>query len=217
MCDADYNVIWLDVGGEGSCGDAGVFEASGAKQALENNSLNFPAPEPLYFAGRSVPFFGAGDNAYPQRTYLMTPYYGLHLTLAMRIFNYRLSRARRVIENVFGIMAHKWRCILGCFQQKPEVVGWIVQTAACLHNLQRLRYDYASSRNDYDYIDEQGIFQAGRWRADAPAIAAMNVQPGYGNGASGLREGKELRDYLADYFCGPGQVSWQLRAIQNCW
>lgn len=216
-CDADYNVIWLEVGAEGSAGDGGVFEASGAKHALENNLLNFPAPEPLYPGGKPVPYFGAGDNAYPQRRYLMTPYSGL-LTLVMRLFNYRLSRARRVIENFFGILAHKNRCILGCFQQRPEVVTGIVKAAACMHNLQGLRYEYASNREDYDYEDDNGVLRPGVWRSDMPVIAAMGMQPFQAiNDSAELREGKELRDYLAAYFCGRGQVSWQLQAIQNGW
>ena len=38
----------------------------------------------------------------------MKPYPGQKISLNQRVFNYRLSRARRVIENAFGIMYNSW-------------------------------------------------------------------------------------------------------------
>ena len=59
------------------------------------------------------------------------------LTKEERIANYRISRERRAVENVFGILVSRFRVLLGKMEQRPKVVRDIVLTCVVLHN--RLR------------------------------------------------------------------------------
>ena len=54
----------------------------------------------------SLPYIIVGDEA---KNHMMRPYPGRNLTESQVIFNYRLSRARMVIENTFGKLASRWR------------------------------------------------------------------------------------------------------------
>jgi hypothetical protein len=56
------------------------------------------------------------------------------LDLAKRIFNYRLSRARRISENVFGILANRWRIFRSPIALEPEKVEKVVMGILTLHN-----------------------------------------------------------------------------------
>lgn len=49
-------------------------------------------------------------------------------------FNMRLSRARRVVENAFGILAMKWRVFLRSKETDLKTTECIVKAACCLHN-----------------------------------------------------------------------------------
>lgn len=50
-----------------------------------------------------------GDEAFKISCLMMRPYPANNFTIEQRVFNYRLSRARRVIENAFGILVSRWR------------------------------------------------------------------------------------------------------------
>ena len=71
------------------------------------------------------------------------------------IFNYRLSRARRVIENCLGILVARWRVFCRAIQAKIETVQAIVQTAICLHNY--LRQTDTASYCPAGFVDQSMI------------------------------------------------------------
>jgi len=85
------------------------------KQAFENNMLSVPQARSLPNTNYSLPFSLVGDESFPLKTYLMRPYAKRNLhNNEGKIFNYRLSRARQVVENAFGILVARWRIL-----QKP--------------------------------------------------------------------------------------------------
>lgn len=91
----------------------------------------------------------------------MKPYGGA-LSDEQRIFNYRLSRARRTIENAFGILVMRWgwlRSEFLCYPDKLKLIG-----ACCsLHNYLLKRNP--TYLNGVDSYDDQGNLTEGEWRS----------------------------------------------------
>ena len=109
LVDADYKFIYMDVGRNGRISDGGVFLNGQLSKALEKNTLNIPPAEILLNSTKKIPFVVAGDGAVPLKKYLMKPYPYQGLSREKRILNYRLSRAPRIVENAFGILANRFR------------------------------------------------------------------------------------------------------------
>ena len=80
------------------------------------------------------------DEIFPLKPWLMKPYPGKGLPESKEIFNYRLSRCRRTIENTFGILAAKWRIFRRPIRANPETVEKIIKACVCLHNYLKLTY-----------------------------------------------------------------------------
>ena len=74
---------------------------------MENGNAKLPPPEALPNDDQEMPYFIISDDAFSLRDYLMKPYPHTDLPTPERIFNYRLSRARRVVECAFGILVHR--------------------------------------------------------------------------------------------------------------
>ena len=109
LVDANYRFIYIDVGCNGRISDGGVFRNSSLSLALSENSLNMPDPRIVDGDDSPLPYVVVADDAFPLKTYIMKPYSQRGLTPEKRIFNYRFSRARRIVENAFGILASRFR------------------------------------------------------------------------------------------------------------
>lgn len=137
VCDANYTFTMVDIGGMGSESGGGLFARSLFGKMLDRNLLNVPEPSDLWNSG-TIPYYIVGDEAFPLKDYLMRPYPGKHLSKAQQIFNYRLSRARRVIENTFGILVSRWRIFEGPIIATLENIEKYIVAAVSLHNYLRI-------------------------------------------------------------------------------
>ena len=211
VVDADYKILWADVGGVGHQSDAQIFNASDLSRCLQYNTLNLPEDEPLPGDDRPFPYFFVGDDAFALRPRMMKPWGSRNLDRAYRIANYRLSRARRVSENAFGILANRWRCLLGTMMQGPQVVQVIIKALCCLHNVMRIRYPTVNN-NLVDQEDDQHYLVPGEWRRDVQQLLPLNhALP---RGQYDLKAGSENRKYLTAYINSPaGSVPWQERMV----
>ncbi|XP_035993648.1 protein ANTAGONIST OF LIKE HETEROCHROMATIN PROTEIN 1 [Fundulus heteroclitus] len=107
VVDANYKFVYASAGTQGRVSDAGVFAHSDLRDAMDTGILNFPPDDSLPGTDNVIPYMFIGDDAYPLRPDLMKPYPFRNLNNNQRIFNYRLSRARRVVENAFGILVNR--------------------------------------------------------------------------------------------------------------
>ncbi len=104
--DANYTFKYIDVGTAQRAGDAGVFNNSLLKLASQNGLLKLS--EPRKVSEKLINYHKIKDDAFPKSLSLMKPHSYRHLEKEKRIFKYPLSRAKRVVENAFGIMANRF-------------------------------------------------------------------------------------------------------------
>ncbi|KAH7949013.1 hypothetical protein HPB49_004171 [Dermacentor silvarum] len=94
-----------------------------------------------------------------------------------RVFKYRLSRARRVIENAFGILAQRWRTLRRPFKAKTDNINRFVAACIVLHSF--LMKESSASSAAYcppgsaDSEDWEGRLSPGSWREEEAAGGAL--------------------------------------------
>ena len=128
---------------------------------------------------RELPYHLAGDEIFPIKTWLMRPYPGSSLDdEENNFFNYRLSRARRIIENTFDIFVARLRIFRGHIRAKRENVNKCVLAATCLNNYisqtENAQYRLYGFVDSYDNSAE---IKHGEWRS-IPTISRTAQHPG---------------------------------------
>ena len=204
VVDADYRFLYVDVGCQGRISDGGDFRNSTLYDALEYNALNIPPPQNIPNTAIMSPFVLVADDAFPLTTNIMKPFAQRGLNQRERVFNYRLSRARRVSENAFGILVSRFRVFKVGMEVKPDKAKDVVLAATVLHNylLRRSAAPFSiasrsSMENDEDAPTPSHDF--GQLRRIAPCThknASLTA--------------KAVRSQFYEYFMSAaGQVSWQ--------
>lgn len=99
----------VDFGTNGRLSDGGVIEQTLFFYKLINNELKIPQPSRPTNSDKLLLYVFIGDEVFFLRENFLKLFSQKELYRAKRIFNYRLSRTRRIIENNFGILTLKFR------------------------------------------------------------------------------------------------------------
>ncbi|XP_073442047.1 uncharacterized protein [Dendrobates tinctorius] len=192
VADAHYKFVAIDVGAYGSTGDSRVLRTSQIGQQILQDGGTLPAPRPLPGSTHPVPFVMVSDEAFPLMITLLCPYPRKGLNARRRIFNYRLSRARRYVECTFGIMCSQWRIFHTAIQLDTDTVDTVIKACCVLHNYAR---EYST---DIDVEYQQPVIN--------PVTNVCQGRPS-NNGVS-------VREAFTEYFMSPeGAVHWQYSCV----
>nr|CAI5837882.1 unnamed protein product [Callosobruchus analis]CAI5853633.1 unnamed protein product [Callosobruchus analis] len=140
LVDAHYNLIFIDCGGKGRISDGGIYKNSSLYKALHNvnNPMNIPTSKSLPGRQQGIPYCIVGDDAFALSHTLMKPYpRSTNLSIKQKVFNYRLCRARRVVENAFGILCTRFRISTRPMNTNLKTTESIVMCCCALHNFLR--------------------------------------------------------------------------------
>ena len=201
VVDADYRFVAVDIGQFGRVNDSACFSNSIFGQRLSSGLLRLPLDVPLPGSTSPSPHVFVADEAFPLQRHLMRPFPGSQLgNDERRIFNYRLSRARRTVENAFGIMCSRFRIFRRPICMSTANSSTVVKACTVLHNFLLGQQTYC------DMSDAESIPSERR--------PISSLRPLRRAGRGNTAEARSIRDNFARYFISPdGAVSWQLDRI----
>jgi len=165
LVDADYNFLFVDIGCQGRISDGGVLKNTELHKKIESGKLNLPSPVLLPGKNVDLLFVILADEAFALTKNIMKPYSGIHNKgTKERVFNYRLSRARRTVGNAFGISSAVFRVLRKPLLLEPQKAQIVVMAVVYLHNFLK---QSKSSRNIYTPPgdrEEEGHMIQGDWK-----------------------------------------------------
>lgn len=210
IANANYELIMVHFGINGRISDGGVIEYTEFYQKLKHNELNIPTPSKPNCSSTILPYVFLGDEAFTLREDFLKPFGQGQLNIERKIYNYRLSRARRVIENVFGILANRFRVFHTSINLKLERIDKVVMACCTLHNFlcrKRQQQYIFSGSVDQENI-EDGTIELGE-RPLPNTLTDLEI----GHSRNSRQNSKDVRDLYVDYFSNDGVVSWQNKFI----
>ena len=129
---ANYEFVMVNIGEYGRLSDGSVFSSSHLGHAINSGCLNLPAPRT--WGTQKYPYVFVEDDAFPLKPCLVKPCPGQRMTKEERITNYRISHARQIVENSFGMATSRFwifRCPI-CANTNPAIA--VTRSVVALHN-----------------------------------------------------------------------------------
>lgn len=207
IVDAQYQFILCDFGTNGRVSVGGVLRNTKFFQMLQNNELNIPAEELVTNSSRHLPYVFVADDAFPLRSDIMKPFRQADLTSSeKKIYNYRVSRARRIVENAFGILATRFRIFHTNINLNPKKIESIVMASCELHNylIKKVPNLYAPT----DCFDREQIDNGTTLEGYDSSNSAMEPLDAR-NPGNIAKTPKMIREEFMNYFNNEGSVPWQ--------
>ncbi|CAH1965476.1 unnamed protein product [Acanthoscelides obtectus] len=131
---------------------------------------------------------------------------------AKKIYNYRTSRARRIVENAFGILAARFRIYRTQINLSTKNIESVVRATCVLHNY--LMTTSLSSYGSSDYFDrenfEESTTSAGLITRRSTLEPLQRTRQG-----DSERTAKQRRNEFMSYFVNEGKVHWQDNFIHS--
>ena len=217
VCDAHYVFSLVNIGDFGSNNDSGVLQNSAMGRALESNTLGIPDAEHFEGIQDPLPYFLVGDDIFGLKTWMQRPFPGRNILENQRIFNYRLSRARRVIENTFGILTARWGIFNHAINASVKTAEAITKAAVCLHNFLRLTNSAVYCPNGFvDSEDASGKIKQGEWRGIVSRSGSAMTDIAPLRGRRNTNNAVQVRNGLMNYFISnAGSLPWQWEYVRS--
>ena len=203
----------VDIGSAGRQSDGRLFNNSALGIAIENKSLNFLQPKPIsgLHENKKFPYTFVADETVLLIPHMTRPYPRRgELNLWETIFNYRLSRGKRVIESTFGNLVSRFRNL-----HRPIIVHvnnakFITKAAVNLHN-------FLMISSAFDFLDQENgsVAMPGQWCREVADMQGFVQHNNYGS-IDFTRIATEVRDNFKDYFNSvQGSVPWQDKVVNS--
>ncbi|GBN77487.1 hypothetical protein AVEN_190847-1 [Araneus ventricosus] len=190
---SNYEFIWCEVDTNGRKSDGDAFKNTSFYEKVASCGLNIPPSETVEGSTIELPYVFVGDEVFALRPDFMKPYAQISLNAKKKIFNYRLSRAQRVVENAFGILANRFRILHTCINLALPKIEIVILTCCVLHNY--------LLRNSPEYVTEEEMNEP-NFETTLTALSSDDHQ-------NTIKRAKLVRKIFSDYFNGEGEVDWQ--------
>nr|CAI5854094.1 unnamed protein product [Callosobruchus analis] len=158
---ANYEFIYW--GSNGRVSDGGIFQDTDFGDLLGERKLNIPSP-----------IVSIGVEVFLLKENLMTPYPEKQISHDEKIFNYRLCRARRIVEKVCGILASHFQTLQSNLRMNLEAVDKIILACCVLHTYLRKKSDSYLTPTVVDWENlSTGHITEGQWRKEGSELVGL--------------------------------------------
>ncbi|KAG0440223.1 hypothetical protein HPB47_016367 [Ixodes persulcatus] len=190
--------------------DSGVWAATDLRARIDRGIAEFPEAAQLPNSSKTAPFVIVGDEGFGMKPYKMRPFPASELEDAERIFNYRLSRGHRIVENGFGILRNRFQVYGAPLRHKPDRAVKVVKATIALHNYFRTKNSTRARYTPPDSLDVKDVLTGNCKKG----VNDKAVFPQERIGGRQPDDAKAVREVFRNYFMNEGQVSCQWKLLE---